>query len=138
MEAGVLIGFALEAGFVVGWMVRDTRVRAPDQLQQRLPEMALEVAAELSELDEGEVRAMVAAGKTLFVAGPPDVAESSDPWAAFEGRTGSVLWAVSKSDGRKLAQTRRDSAPVFDGMIAANGKLYVATMDGEVICLNGK
>jgi len=37
-----------------------------------------------------------------------------------------------------MAECQLESPPVFDGMIAANGRLYIATMDGRVICLGGK
>ena len=81
------------------------------------------------------VRAMVAAGKTLFVAGPPDAVGASDPWAAFEGRKGGVLRAVSVGDGGKLAEYPLDSPPVHDGLVAAGGRLYLSALDGHVVCL---
>ncbi len=84
------------------------------------------------------IRAMALAGQTLFVAGPPDVLDPNDPLGAFEGRKDAVLWAVSAVDGKKLAEFGLDSAPVFDGMIAANARLYVSTTDGKVVCLGGK
>jgi hypothetical protein len=57
--------------------------------------------------------------------------------AAFEGRKGGVLRAVSAADGKRLAERRLDSPPVFDGMIAANERLYIATRDGRVVCMGG-
>jgi outer membrane protein assembly factor BamB len=91
------------------------------------------------------VRAMTLAGKTLFVAGPEDVlheegtAEGKDKQilkqeAALSGTEGAVLWAVSAEDGAKLYEYKLDSPPVFDGMAAADGKLYLATGDGCVSC----
>jgi len=81
------------------------------------------------------VRAMVLAGEKLFVAGPPDVVPADDPLAAFEGRNGGVLWAVSGSDGQKLAQVQRlDAPPAYDGLIAAAGRLFLSTTDGQVLC----
>jgi hypothetical protein len=77
---------------------------------------------------------MVVAGSTLFVAGTPDVVDPEDPWAAFEGRKGGVLWAVSTADGKKLAEYSLDHPPVFDGMAAARGRLYISTTDGNVAC----
>ena len=98
-----------------------------------------------------QVTAMVLADKTLFVSGPPDVADEeqsvkmlSDPEtqkklaeqsAAFEGRHGALLLAVSPGEGKKLAAYRLDSMPRFDGMIAADGRLYLVTVDGKVQCL---
>ena len=78
--------------------------------------------------------AMVLAGEVLFVAGPPDVVDPTDPWGSFEGKKGSVLWAVSAKDGRKLAEYRFDALPVFDGMAAAGRRLYVSTTGGKVLC----
>jgi len=79
-------------------------------------------------------RAMVLAGDTLFLAGPPDVIDQDDPYGAFEGRMGGLLWAVSTVDGRKMAEYQLKSPPVFDGLIAAQQKLFLTTVDGCVSC----
>jgi outer membrane protein assembly factor BamB len=84
------------------------------------------------------IRAMVKAGDTLFVAGPPDEFDAKDPYAAFEGRKGGRLVAVSAKDGTNLAQYPLDTPPVFDGLIAAQGRLLMALEDGSVICLGEK
>jgi len=81
------------------------------------------------------VRAMTKAADTLFVAGPPDVVDPNDPMAAFEGRKGAILKAYSAGDGKELAEMKLDVPPVFDGLIAANGRLYMSTVDGCVVCL---
>jgi len=83
------------------------------------------------------IRAMVKAGDTLFVAGAPDVFDPDDPYAAFEARKGAKLVAVSAKDGKELSQTSLDSPPVFDGMIAASGRLFASLRDGSVVCLTG-
>jgi len=99
------------------------------------------------------VQAIVLADKTLFVAGPPDVVDekamrgrSLEPEfqekmraqsAAFAGEKGGLLWAVSAEDGKKLAGYKLESVPVFDGMIAAKGRLYLAMKDGSVSCFAG-
>jgi len=98
-------------------------------------------------------RAMVKAADTLFVAGPPDVMDErqsfrlpDDPKMlaklrqqrdAFAGRLGGRLWAVSATDGKPLARYKLDALPVFDGMAASGGRLYIATTDGKVLCLAG-
>jgi outer membrane protein assembly factor BamB len=95
--------------------------------------------------------AMVHAGSTLLVAGPPNFVDEDeaarsmddpkiqarliDQAAAFQGRKGAVLAAVSAADGKGLASYRLASMPVFDGMAAAGGRLYLATTDGKVLCL---
>lgn len=100
------------------------------------------------------VRAMVLAGETLFLAGPADLIDEHKTLAAFdtpatqellarqaavlEGSEGASLWAVSTSGGKKLAEQKLDSLPVFDGMVAAGDRIYYATTDGRVIALGGK
>jgi len=100
-----------------------------------------------------QVRAMVGAGDSLIVAGHPDFIDErrayrlpDDPEVgrqltrqaeALEGRHGGRLWVVSKADGRPLARYRLETPPVFDGMAVADGRLFVSTLDGSVLCLSG-
>ncbi len=84
------------------------------------------------------VKAMVSAADKLFIAGSPDTMNLEDPLAALEGRAGGLLRAVSKSDGKKLTEYKLASPPVLDGLISANGKLYIATRDGKLTCWNKK
>jgi hypothetical protein len=95
-------------------------------------------------------RALVLAGPTLFVAGPPDLIDEEQAFrqiddvkvqrrlaeqaAALQGKKGAVLMAVSAADGGPLARYEIDSPPVFDGMIAAQGHLYLATAQGDLVC----
>ena len=89
------------------------------------------------------VQAMVLAGETLFVAGPPDKVDEIphqparvDPLAeALEARRGGTLAAVSSADGKTLADYELNSPPVFDGMAAAEGRLYLSTKMGEIVCM---
>ena len=81
------------------------------------------------------IRAMVKAGDTLFVAGAPDVFDPKDPYAGFEARRGAKIVAVSAKDGNKLSETPLECPPVFDGMIAAGGRLYVSMKNGQILCL---
>ncbi|MFO8011677.1 MAG: PQQ-binding-like beta-propeller repeat protein [Phycisphaerae bacterium] len=83
------------------------------------------------------VRGMVLAGDRLVLAGPPDTVDTDDPWAAFEGRLGGRLWVVSTSDGTALGKTELDAPPTWDGMAAADGRLYMTTVDGHLVCLTG-
>ena len=84
------------------------------------------------------IRAMVKAGDTLFVAGPPDVLDEKDPFASFEDRAGARLVAIAASDGKKLSETELASSPVFDGIIAADGRLFASLRDGSLVCLGAK
>ncbi len=103
-------------------------------------------------------QAMLLAGDTFVFAGPPrfDEEQTTEYLAAsrtdrfpldpvpqealdtFEGRKGGILCAVDKTDGRELAQRKLPSPPVFDGMIAAAGKLLIALKDGSVVCLGSR
>lgn len=84
------------------------------------------------------IRAMVKAGDSLFVAGPPDVYDEKDPFAAFEGRRGAAVVAVSAAEGKKLSEMPLASPPVFDGMIAVEGNLFACLVDGTVVCIGAK
>jgi outer membrane protein assembly factor BamB len=99
-----------------------------------------------------QVNSMVLTENALFAAGPPDVADEeesvktlfhpetkkklAEQSAAFEGKRGALLIAVSRDSGKQLAAYRLDIVPRFDGLIAANGRLYVSTLDGRVLCLS--
>ena len=78
-------------------------------------------------------RAMVLAGDTLFVAGPPDRALRSP--LAFQGKRGAVLAAVAAADGKPLRQYKLDALPAFDGMAAAGGRLFLTLANGTLLCL---
>ena len=97
-----------------------------------------------------QVRAMVLTKDVLFLAGPPDVIDEVALWhnpddatlkrraaqqtEAFRGRSGGSLWAVSTRDGSRLDCVDLEAPPVFDGMIAADNKLFLSLMNGKVIC----
>lgn len=98
------------------------------------------------------VRAMVLADGNLYISGPPNVVNEAKVWlrkpedqaklqkqaAALNGDLGALLRVVSTKDGSKLAEYKLDSPPVFDGMAAANGRIYIAAMDGKVVCYGEK
>jgi len=80
------------------------------------------------------IQAMVLAGETLLVSGMPDIVPDGDPWGAYEGRYGGLLWVFSAADGTKLAEYELDSPPVWDGMAVANGRLYISKRNGKLVC----
>lgn len=80
------------------------------------------------------VSAMVATGKVLFAAGTPDILDPQDPWAAYEGRRGGVLLVVNAETGDMHRKLELSAAPSFDGMAASDGRLYLATRDGRLLC----
>ena len=99
-------------------------------------------------------RAMVLCGETLFVAGPPDVvpptADGTHPYtissqdalreqdAALAGERGALLLAAATGDGEQRARYELESAPVFDGMAAAAGRLFISTVNGKIVCYGAK
>ncbi|MHC4173944.1 MAG: hypothetical protein ACYST5_13535 [Planctomycetota bacterium] len=60
--------------------------------------------------------------------------EKESIWG-FQANKDAVLYVVSTADGRKLAEYKLDSPPVFDGLAAANGRLYLVSNDGKILCL---
>jgi len=83
------------------------------------------------------VTSLVLAGETLFAAGTPDSIDPDEPWAAYEGKRGSTLLAIASADGRVLAEYGLDSPAVLDGLSAAQGRLYVSSAEGKVVCFAG-
>ncbi|MEE3054928.1 MAG: PQQ-binding-like beta-propeller repeat protein [Planctomycetota bacterium] len=97
-------------------------------------------------------RAMALAGKTLFVAGPPDLINEEETFKkimdrdpkvaeklrqqneALLGDQGGILWVVDATSGKKLAELKLKSLPAWDGLAAANGRLFLSTADGKIIC----
>ncbi len=96
------------------------------------------------------VRGMVAASDTLFVAGPEDLVDEptalknlsddatkkrlAQQTEALTGDVGGVLRGVSCADGTTRAETRLGTVPVWDGLVAARGCLFMAGVDGTVRC----
>jgi outer membrane protein assembly factor BamB len=95
-------------------------------------------------------RAIVVTDDLLFVAGPPDLLDEEaavrrrydgdvqkqlvEQDAALSGARGGLLWALSKDDGTRRKQVRLDAMPVWDGMAAADGRLYLSLADGSIRC----
>jgi outer membrane protein assembly factor BamB len=98
------------------------------------------------------LRAMAMAQKTMFVAGPPDLVEEEYAFEkisqkddsikeqlkeqdeALDGLRGASLFPVSTASGKMGEELKLGSPPVWDGMAVAQGRLYVATVDGKVLC----
>ncbi len=94
------------------------------------------------------VRAMAVAGDTMFIAGPIQaddtrsgslvLADGTAALDAWYGKRGSLLWAVSIKDGKKLSEQKLDSPPVWDSMAVVEGRLFLATRDGKVLSFTGQ
>jgi outer membrane protein assembly factor BamB len=98
------------------------------------------------------LRAMAMAQKTMFVSGPPDLIEEEYAFEkisqkdgaiqeqlkeqdeALDGKRGASLFPVSAESGKMGAELKLGSPPVWDGMAVAQGRLYVATVEGKVLC----
>ncbi len=99
-----------------------------------------------------QVRALVAASDALIVAGHEDTIDERRAFRlpddddvrkrlqrqaeALAGKHGGRLWIASKADGSPIARYRLPSPPVFDGMVAAGGRVVLCTLDGSVLCLS--
>ena len=99
------------------------------------------------------VRAMALAGRTLLVAGPPDfideetafkalgqrdqktVKELAEQDAALSGARGAVLRFIAAGDGKTLREVKLDAPPAWDGLAVAGGRIFMATIDGRIVCL---
>lgn len=79
------------------------------------------------------IRAMVLAGDVVFAAGP--ILEHPDEPTVIKG---AQLVAFSTTDGTELARLDLPAPPVFDGMAAAGGELFLVLQGGRVMCLAGK
>jgi hypothetical protein len=84
-----------------------------------------------------QVRGMILAGegeeKRLYVVGAKgDWRTSLDAW---QGKEGCVLRVVSIGDGKVLSEQAIPGLPVFDGISAASGRLYLSLTDGRIVCL---
>ena len=88
-------------------------------------------------LGDIQVRAMVLTGqgteKRLFVAG------AKGDWVisqqAYEGKQGNLLRVMAVENGETVAERELSATPIFDGLSAARGRLYVSLTNGRVLCL---
>ena len=82
-------------------------------------------------------RAMLKSGDNLYMGVMPTEVSIDNPYVAYEGRKGGMIWIVSAKDGTKVAQYKINSPVVWDGMAAAAGRLFVCTENGELQCWSG-
>jgi len=79
-------------------------------------------------------QSLLVSDNCLYLAGTRDVVDEKDPWAHVEGRMGGVLAVYARADGKKLDEVPISSAPVFDGLSASNGNVFLVTRDGNIRC----
>ncbi|MBN2450179.1 MAG: PQQ-binding-like beta-propeller repeat protein, partial [Lentisphaeria bacterium] len=77
-----------------------------------------------------------APGERLFLAGVPDrVGAAEDPLGCIEGRSGAALLVLDAATGKQIGQLDLPAPPVWDGMAAAEGRLYMTLENGNLLCL---
>ena len=54
--------------------------------------------------------------------------------AALGGKDGGLLFSVNTDSGVVESRLQMDTLPAWDGLAGANGKLFLSTLDGSVIC----
>lgn len=54
---------------------------------------------------------------------------------AWKAGWSSLLVVASKKDGKELARYGLADVPTWDGMSAADGKLFISLKNGSVVCL---
>lgn len=83
-------------------------------------------------------RAVLKSNSRIFLATTPTEIPSDDPYAAYEGRLGGAITVFEADNGERLAGYDLDAPVVWDGLSVANGKLFAATADGQLICFGQK
>ena len=99
------------------------------------------------------VRAMVLAKNKLFVVGPPDIIDEEETFQqltekdeavekllaeqdeVLQGKNGAKLLTINIDSGNIEHTLQLDSLPSWDGLAGANGRLFLSTADGQVLCL---
>ncbi len=101
-------------------------------------------------------RAMVLAGDELFVAGPLDMIDEEETFKkltekdaevqklltaqddALNGGVGGLLLSINCGSGEIDGRIELGTLPSWDGMAGAAGKLFLSTVDGQVVCYGPK
>jgi len=81
------------------------------------------------------VRAMVLTKNKLLLAGPADIVPEDDPAVSFKPNAQSVLTTISRESGKVINEKKLNETPAFDGLIAAEGRLFMSCKNGVVLCL---
>jgi hypothetical protein len=78
-------------------------------------------------------RALIKAGDNIIIAGFTVADSLGLQYGRAIGGKGKLLH-VSSADGKILSKSELASPPIFDGMAAADGVLYVSCEDNSVVC----
>jgi hypothetical protein len=95
---------------------------------------------------------MILSGNKLFVAGPMDIIDEEktfkqlserDPEVqallakqddAIEGKYSGKLMAIDCDSSNIESEIDLGTLPAWDGMAGANGRIYLSTTDGQILC----
>lgn len=98
------------------------------------------------------VRAMTLSDYRLFLVGPPDIINEEETFKGLteddpkvqallakqdevlDGQQGGKLLVVNTVTGEIDKELQLDVLPTWDGLAGANGKLFLSTLDGQLIC----
>ena len=102
------------------------------------------------------VRSMVLSGGRLFVVGPPDIIDEESTFQkltekdeevqkllaeqdrVLNGTDGSLLLSVNIDTGKIQDRIELTTLPAWDSLAGAEGKLFLSTLDGTVICFGSE
>lgn len=97
-----------------------------------------------SSRDSLVVRAMVLTDDKLIVAGPPDLRKKDanllaytneeESLAVIRGEKGVHLRIIQSANGETLSENTLESMPVFDGISAARGRVFLSLQNGSLQC----
>ncbi len=79
-------------------------------------------------------RGILLSADRLYVGGMPNKVGGVTE-KALDGTKGGVISVLSATDGRPLTSYELATAPVWDGIAAANKQLFITSVDGAVRCL---
>lgn len=101
------------------------------------------------------VRGMALANQTLFIVGPADIMNEEETFKRItakdrevekllaeqndilNGSQGSRLLSVNADSGEIESELHLDSLPAWDGLAAAQQRLFLSTLKGSIICFSG-
>ena len=102
------------------------------------------------------VRSMLLSGGRLFIVGPPDIIDEESTFQkltekdeqvqkllaeqdqVLNGTEGSLLLSVNIDTGKIDDRIELTSLPAWDSLAGAEGKLFLSTLDGSVICFGSE
>ncbi|MBT3193267.1 MAG: hypothetical protein HN341_11995, partial [Verrucomicrobia bacterium] len=82
--------------------------------------------------------AVLKASDKLVVAGVPmrEGYTRDDMAASYAGTKGGLLWTLSAESGKATGEIELPAPPVWDGLAAVEGRIFVSLKDGSILCLD--